>query len=274
MRWVNWVWVAVLPGCLSEVPPIPPGEATATPIEITALNSPGAVSGSIVSLENVVVSAFDTYDETGEGRVGTAYVQEPEGGARSGIQLFAAAVAPAGSVLVPGDVVDVRGEFVLFEGPPGSSPFENPLPQITFGNVVQKVGEWAAPEPVTVPVAELLANGIDYVGSLVRVEGLTAQTGYERDPPRFETEEGLVVASALFVEPSVLPGTRFTSITGVFTYFYDFQILPRHAADLVVEPGSPLAERSDATCADGADNDGNGATDCDEPSCAGLGGCP
>lgn len=274
-RLTTVVALCALPACLSEVPPIPAeqGEAPVTPI--TTLNSPAPPpSNSEVRLANVVVTAFDTYDETGEGRTGTVYVQEPGGGPRAGIQLFASSVVPAGSTLVPGDVVDVRGTFVIFEGPPGSNPFDTPLPQITYGNVVRKVGEWTEPEPVTIGVAELLRNGADYVGSLVRVEGVTASTGYERNPPRFTTDDGLTIASGLYAEPGVMPGTRFSAMTGVFTYFYDFQLLPRRAEDMVHDGVSPIGEGSSRYCSDGVDNDADGQTDCEETSCAGLGGCP
>src|SRR5258705_7436761 len=73
--------------------------------------------GTNVSIKGVVVTAIDTYGERADGtRKGNIWIEEPAGGAYSGVLVFG---APADQVanLHVGDVIDLAGaaktEFVL-----------------------------------------------------------------------------------------------------------------------------------------------------------------
>jgi hypothetical protein len=190
-----------------------------------------------VVVRNVVVSAVDTFDEDGSGRVGGVWVQDAGGGAWSGIQLYNPVVIPSRTRLVPGDIVDLIGtvdEFVLLN--PDGTPMDpnGTLTEIGAGSV-QKVGETVPPDPVVIPESDLAdrASAEPWEGCLVRIENVTMTGPYNRYD-ELTTAGGVTVANDLYVIPGVVAGTHFTAISGVVTYFFGFKLLPRGPQD--VEP--------------------------------------
>jgi hypothetical protein len=164
-------------GC-REDPPIE-GLDGETPTTIYAIQTPHGDTappalGSDVFLRSVVVSAFDTspettarreQDSTGAyfcveeaGYTGAMVVQEMAGGTFSGVSLFNPTVIPAHLVLGPGDLVDVRGEYLEFclagndyvADSYCAAPNSNRLTQLGSSSVT-KVGEAEAPEPLPCP---------------------------------------------------------------------------------------------------------------------------
>lgn len=197
--------------------------------------------GRVVSFRQVVVLAEDTNDETGAGNVGNVYLSDPGNAPGTGLQLFAPIVQlPAYESLSPGDIVDARGEFVVFAGPPGSTPFMGRVVhQLGQGASVDRVGFWQGPEPIELTPAEFLANPSRYQGSLITLRNLTATNAHEitysssgraRLRP-FSTEERIDVSGELY-QIRTEAGTRITRLTGIANYFYSDFIMPRSAADV------------------------------------------
>jgi predicted extracellular nuclease len=86
---------------------------------------------------------------------------------------------------------------------------------------------------------------------------------------RFDITGDLQVQSALAAMPSpdVGRGDCFSSVTGIVTYFFDYQILPRQTAEISTGGTSCPTENQLATCGDNIDNDGNGFKDCGDNDC-------
>ncbi len=105
--------------------------------------------GTPVTLVNVVVTATDTYGA----RTGDLWVEEPEGGAMSGVHIFGADPNVATS-LHPGDVVTVtncvKASFALMSDTSGRT--ETELEPTTKGATVTvtKTGSASVPMPATV----------------------------------------------------------------------------------------------------------------------------
>jgi hypothetical protein len=194
-------------------------------------------TGPRVVVHNVVLTAVDTYDEDGSGRVGGVWVQDPGGGAQSGVQLYNPVVIPSRTRLVPGDIVDLIGtvdEFVLCN--PDGTPMDRngTLTEIGAGSV-QKVGETLPPDPVVIAEAELatLASAEPWEGCLVRLENVTMSGPYDRYD-ELTTAGGVKVANDLYEIPGVAAGVHYAALSGVVTYFFGFKLLPRGPQD--VEP--------------------------------------
>jgi hypothetical protein len=190
-----------------------------------------------VVVRSVVLTAVDDYDEDGSGRVGGVWVQDPGGGAWSGVQLYNPVVIPSRTRLVPGDIVDLIGtvdEFVLLN--PDGTPMDRngTLTEIANGSV-QKVGETLPSDPVVIPESDLaaLASAEPWEGCLVRLANVTMSGPYDRYD-ELTTAGGVKVANDLYEIPGVAAGTHFTAISGVVTYFFGFKLLPRGPQD--VEP--------------------------------------
>ena len=180
--------------------------------------------GSYVKLEGVTVSTGVSY--SGD----TFFVQEPEGGAYSGIQVFLA--DPAGLSVAPGDVVTLVGSYDEFYD----------MSQLEVASVakVTKTGSGAAPTPELIADPASIATGgamsEQWESVLVEVQNVTV-TDDMLDFGEFAVTGGLHVDDLFFALadwtiPSV--GTGFASIVGPLYYNFDnFKIGPRDAADLV-----------------------------------------
>jgi predicted extracellular nuclease len=186
---------------------------------------------SLVLLENVIASSGLTWSDDPEAMF---YVQEPGGGAFSGIQIRVS--NSAGLQVAAGDDVTIVGIYTEF--------FD--LSQITIADAsavtVNGSGPSPAPEliadPATIATGGAMAEEFESV--LVRVENVTV-TNENPDAPEeygeFEITGGLRVNDGFFsfddwMKPAM--GASYASITGLLSYSFSIRKLePRDTADLV-----------------------------------------
>ena len=223
-------------------------------MSIQQVQSDAVAVGAPVTLRGVVVVAVDTFG----GRRGSVYVMEPEGGPHSGVLVFLTGTQAAD--LSPGDLIDVEGgvkeEFAFDADDSGRS-----LTQIIqpFGGevVLTKVGEGEVPEPELVDPAELAADDDEaakWESVLLRIEEVAVESG-PRQIGGDETFQEIRVTGPMLVvselaalapegeEPEV--GDCYASITGILTYAFDYQMLPRTTDDLVRDDDACPPEETD-----------------------------
>jgi predicted extracellular nuclease len=167
------------------------------------IQSDAMESGTAVTVRGVVVTAIDAYGKY----KGDFYVQEPEGGAYSGVQVFASAEIAAG--LEVGDLVDIEGavkdEFALQEDETGRKLTE--LKAAEGGALtVTKVGDGVVPEPVVVNPWDLTASDEEaekWEGVVVRFEG--ARVFYAPEKAESDmTREEMTVTGPYRVESALV----------------------------------------------------------------------
>lgn len=243
--------------------------------------------GTPVTLRGVVVTAIDNYGP----RKGNFYVAEPEGGAYSGVLVYGAPLDQV-AALVVGDLVDITGaekdEFSLET----DDATVTELAPIAGGQMtVTKVGTGTVPAPQVLDALMIgrmatAAREAEYEkweGVLVRVENISVTSeirpvsSSNPDPMfvAFRITGVLEIDSSLaeipYSEtppPYLTGGDCLASITGMGDYFFNYKILPRATADIVLGgSGCPAAE-APGTCTDGIDNDANGFMDCADRGCA------
>jgi hypothetical protein len=217
-------------------------------------SSPHYSPGKDVSVTSVTVTWVDTFDETKNGKsIGTVYIQDVGSQAPySGISLYQPSYVPADLHPIPGDVLDFVGPYQEVKNigtaifPPGQT-----LPQLA-----KPVGtfryEYQTPAPRVVPLSDLndYVKGRPWEGMLVTVDDVyvgavtcspnpTCQPGDRVSYPLFaHTSDPAVanqvsISNELFDLPAnIPPGTHFTSVTGIVTWFYSYHIAPRTPADL------------------------------------------
>ena len=187
--------------------------------------------GTIVKLEGVVASSGFTWSDSAEA---TFFVQEPDGGARSGIQVFVA--DSTGLAIAPGDELTIVGTYDEY--------FDMSQIEVVDASGVSKTGTVAPPEPeVIADPATIATNGAsaeDYESVLVRVENVTVTNVNPDDPEDFGEFavtgelriDDVFFAMTDWTKPML--GDSFASITGPLIYgFMNFKLEPRDAADLV-----------------------------------------
>jgi hypothetical protein len=218
--------------------------------------------GSTVKVSAVVVTAVDTFDETGRGARGTIYVQDLSSQKPySGISLFSPTFVPGDLRVAPGDVLDLEGEYQE-NASVGTAKFDagELLVQLSRPIGVFRY-EYKAPEPVVIDANDLLtyANGRKWMGMLVTVQNVTlgaelytdnaGRVGAACPPAGVDgpcsgsfvgdpmNRKGPTISNELYPlkQGDFKQGQRFKSITGLVTYFFKFHLAPRSPADLVVE---------------------------------------
>jgi len=225
--------------------------------------------GSVVHLESVVVTAIDSYDEDGEGHVGSVWIADVDDtGARvcgpwCGVTIYKPDVGGGGGALRMGDIVDVVGTYTEFEyGDDGSvpdpgnpGPYHNEhLSEITDATVT-KTGEWIEVLPYEVetgwvksdPRTQAEKDTVEqFEGVLVTVRNLQAKEEYDKYG-QFETQQGVMVEDDLYHFPCAgytgqIAGTRLDSVTGVVSWFGikgqfgNYKIFPRGPGDIQPPP--------------------------------------
>ncbi|PRQ09453.1 hypothetical protein [Enhygromyxa salina] len=206
----------------------------ATPVDDTSIYDirGGTVpQGMVVLLENVVASSGLTWSNDPDAAF---YVQEPGGGANSGIRIYVSNAA--GLQVAAGDDVTVAGLYTESFG----------VSQIAIADAsavtINSSGPSPAPEIIADP-ASLNTGGSmaeQFESVLVQVENVTV-TNENPDAPEeygeFEITGGLRVNDGFFAiadwtKPAM--GASFTSIAGVLNYSYEvYKLEPRTNADLV-----------------------------------------
>ena len=200
-----------------------------------------------VDIPGIVVTAVDTYDETGDGATGSVYVQDvvpagtptPVYGATS---IFGASYSPPDLRPQPADVIDLNGLYEEFIGPSvGYFSQCATLPQLSGAASYRFTG--TVPEPVVITPDDLnsYANARRYVNMLVKVQNVVlSNTAPSVSSGRYcalvnvDSGSQFCIANELFDLPTQKPlsqGQSFKSVTGIVTYFYNYQLAPRSPAD-------------------------------------------
>ena len=266
---------------------LPDGMPTqpSNPADVTVYEVQGDLAEDVViSLKGVVVTAIDAFEERG-GSVGSFWIQEPAGGAYSGVQVFTNDLTQVGALAV-GDIVDVAGvvkdEFAL-------TGFESPLTELkvpTGGEftVVKTSAPPVTPVPVTLDALAIAQLGPrernfeleKWEGVLVRVVNtdVVSSPRVVSNQPNFREfrVRGILVDSSIGALPTndeLAIGRCLGSVTGIMSFFFNYKVLPR-PNDVVLTGGTcaPVAEeRVEAACGNQIDEDGDGFADCNDASC-------
>jgi hypothetical protein len=241
---------SVLGGFFGPAPWVQPTNLTVNcpdPADVTVLTT------------GVTVSAVDTWDETGNGAVGTVYVQDTVPAPAphyAGMALFEPTFSPPNLKVLPGDVVDVAGLYEEYIGPATLTECDRfcyceTLPQL--GGAVTPRYTGTVPEPVVLTPEDLdtYANARQYLGMLVTVTNVTIATTGDEDDGRYSAPVQLQnvppgsVVSPWSIDDELWDVYRlmplsanqcFASVTGIVTFFESFSLAPRSAADFVPCP--------------------------------------
>jgi hypothetical protein len=250
-------------------------------IRIQDIQSDKMAPGTAVAVSGVIVTAIDSFGN----RKNDIWVEEPGGGALSGVHVFGVPVDQVGALAV-GDVVTITGgvkqEFMVgsrsvteIGAPRGSAlkvvktgtaavPASELVDALAIGQkatVAERNAEWEKWEGVLITLA-----------NVTQFEEATVVSGSNPDPTlqSIRITGGMLLESGLTAFPSSGLGVDvcFASATGVLDDIGAYFVLPRTAADLVLGgTACPPAESSAELCADGIDNDGSGFKDCDDNRC-------
>ena len=186
---------------------------------------------TLVELKNVVVTSPIFIDKKMNGNF---FIAELEGGAFSGIQVYAYADVMAqlqgeGNVPAVGDILELRVVYSEF--------FE--YSELTLSNAsdMTMTGTGKVPTPAVVAAADIATGGAkaeDFEGCLVQIEGAKV-TAPVVEFGEFEVDGALKVDDLFFIpSPGPTPpvGTTFTSLVGQVVYsFEEFKLAPRSCAD-------------------------------------------
>jgi len=217
--------------------------------EQASLKNGGENNGVDVIISSAVVSWIDTFDETKDGKsIGAVYVQDIGSVAPyAGTNLYEPSYVPASIRLLPGDVVDLSGPYEE-QGSVGSAMFTAPdtLPSLSKP-VATFDYEFTSPTPAVIQLSDIdqsnYATGRKWEGMLVTLNDITIGPGVD-DNNRVTYIMGQgdasidLNAAAISNELYDLgstdypAGTHFSSVTGIVTWFYSYQVAPRTAADL------------------------------------------
>lgn len=233
--------------------------------------------GDEVVLTSKVVTAVDKFGS----RTGSFWISEPNGGAWSGVQVYNTDTTSAwwGQLQV-GDLVTVHGrkmEYSYLDPDTNEPLFDDPLTEITEASVT-RLGAGTPLSPTEIAASDLnsVENGEKWEGVLVRLTNVRVSTIRERDGRLEVNLFGSTKAQDDLVDlTSVNEGVCLSRLTGVVTYFFDFYLLPRSAADIEVAANdADCAEIVDEICDNDIDDDGNSFVDCDDFACIGDPACP
>jgi hypothetical protein len=208
-----------------------------------------------VNITGAALSWIDTFDETMDGKsLGTVFVQDVGSVAPySGISIFRPAYVPADLRVAPGDVLDFNGPY---EELPNIGTAKFPTGQVLI-QLSKPVGvfryEYKAPDAAMIDVNDLndYDKGRQWEGMLVTVTNITLfgfhndGTGRVTSPITNDmTGNGVAISNELMpivgtdpvhgIMGDYPPGTKFSSVTGLVTWFFSYHIAPRSKADLVV----------------------------------------
>lgn len=238
-------------GANPDAPTGPGSDAGDGRIHIQDVQRDTMAPGTAVELHGVIVTAVDKFGS----RTSAFWVEEPGGGPSSGVQVFVNAQVALLQDLVPGDIVDITGavktEFALSSDTTGRTTTEL---QASSGGMlkVTKTGTGAVPAPHVIDAAMLdgmsmADRDVEYEkweGVLVEVRNVRSRSypvSFASGSPPFADDtykvnitDNLVLESTQAKFTGIDGLTCFVSITGVEDYFFDWLLLPRSAADLVI----------------------------------------
>jgi hypothetical protein len=187
--------------------------------------------GTPVLLENVIASSGLTWTDAADA---SFFVQEPGGGAFSGIEVHVGDIA--GVQITPGDDLTIVGLYDEF--------YDMSQIEVAGAASITVNGSGPAPAPeIIADPASIATNGAaaeDWEGVLVRVENVTVTNENPDDPMEFGEfavtgdlrVDDVFFAMADWTKPAL--DTVYASITGPLVYSFDnFKLEPRDNADLV-----------------------------------------
>ena len=218
----------------------------------------GAAAGADVNITGTVVTWYDDFDETADGKsLGTLYVQDLRSQTPpvpySGIGVFAPAYIPADLRAVAGDVIDFDGLYQE-QASIGTAVFDVPdvLPQLSKPQASFQY-EYIPPQPAVLATPDDLdvySTGRQWLGMLVTINNLTVPDGGLVDTsnrvtysPEPTIPNSYAISNELYdLKVDAFPsGTQFASVTGIVTWFYSYHVAPRSSCDLVVMGATPAA---------------------------------
>lgn len=227
-----------------------------------------AADSNVALVGPLVVTSIDTFAEmAGPGYTGTVVVQDPAAvdPRRSGIHVFVPTIEPCGTALALGDRVYVAGRYEEYAEAGDTST----LSEITGGIVSCRMpGAALVPTPIaTAADLATAATAEAWEGVLVEITSIDVTM-----PPgtfgRFQVTGGVFIDDDVY-RPTVTLADHLARVAGVLTYQFEYQLEPRMAEDVVVGP----TEHDDASCGNGTDDDGDGASDCSDLDCCGTAPC-
>lgn len=259
----------------------PPDGPPGGKVTIQQVQSDDMPVGTAVTLENVVVTAIDSFGA----RTGDLWVEDAAGGEFSGIKVFGAPLNQVAN-LQPGDIVTItnaeKDEFALTADTSGRTVTE--LKGAAGGQLsVTRIGPGTLPTPVAVDalaigMLDAAARDLEwekYEGVLISVSNAKALTNIgdfgDANDDQFEfkiTGDARVQSAMTALPESAAAGDCYANLVGVGDYFFNWLVLPREPTDLAAG-GATCApeEEGDAACGDEIDNDGDGFLDCADFSC-------
>jgi hypothetical protein len=226
--------------------------------------------GSNVDVSSVMVSWIDTFDETKDGKSrGTVYIQDIGSQAPySGISVYEPSYVPASLRPLPGDILDFSGPYQEVTQI-GTAVFTSPetLPQLakpvgTFRYECPSCSVFCdssnncfqSMDPVTIQLSDIdgtaaaYPTGRKWEGMLVTLKDITVGAGQNvSNRVTYIMGQGdaaidlsaAAISNELYdlrdsADPLGYPaGTHFSSVTGIVTWFYSYQVAPRSKTDLV-----------------------------------------
>ena len=233
-------------GSGDDNPPMPDAPIGGS-VKVKDVQADTMPKGTAVELKGVIVTAIDTFGA----RTGDFWVEDPEGGAFSGVKVFGAPLDQLAALQV-GDIVDVtngeKDEFALTSDMSGRTVTE--VKGAGGGMLtVTKKGTGSVPPPMTVD-AKMIAT-LDkasremewekWEGVLIKVTNareLAAAKTFGSNPDVDSHEfriTGIARVQSVLADLNADAdfGVCYDSITGVGDYFFNDLILPRATSDIV-----------------------------------------
>jgi hypothetical protein len=227
-------------------------------------------SGTVVSITGATFLLVDSYDETADGKSqGTVYLEDvpPVSVAApySGTALYDPTYLPSSLEPAPGDVLDLVGAYDV-EASLGTAVFSagTGLVQI-YKPVVKPRFEYKLPAPLLITASSLdgtYDQGLQSESMLATIENVTFPDNMicagtcqqcclssnavgrytihispdtSEDAPTLDNELFDVATWNKENGTPLAAGKTIKSVTGIVTWFFNFHIAPRSAADIVVQ---------------------------------------
>jgi DNA/RNA endonuclease YhcR with UshA esterase domain len=178
--------------------------------------------GTNVTVEGVIVTSPVNVED------GLAFVEEPDAGQYSGISLYMWDEVVMATPLMPGDVVNITGEYKEFYEA-SQIIVKNP------GDIVV-VGSEAVPGPDTVTAADVARENLDaepWEGVRVCIDDAVVQDSNDGFGQYLLVGEALVGNAFVDPLPNANPGGTFAQVCGSLHYsFNEFKVMPASPDDL------------------------------------------
>ena len=263
---------AATPVDAAPTPDAPPPPGCDNDSAIQDVQDVGLNVDTGVALCDVVITAIDTYGDTQN----VMFVQEPDGGAYSGVMLYFGSTGTVPAGLAVGDLVNVTGgvksEFAYNNDTSGRTMTEI-VPGPGGAIIVEKVGDGTVPTPEVVDPIALVTDDNEaerWESVLVQMNDVAVVGGIGGTGDRFHANvTGPVELEGRMTDAlaAVALDECLAQVVGPLAYFRNYQVYPRTPEDIVTGGTNCLAPEATATCMDGLDNDYDGFLDCFDFGC-------